>query len=209
MNPPLPEFVRIPVGELLTNAYLVHAAGNQACMVIDPGDQAELIAMEIRKRKLIPELVVLTHCHIDHTGGVSALLRDFPVPLAAHPLAARHLHSPFNAEMSAALGLEMPPAAASPLPHNHVLEVAGMSWRIIHTPGHSPGSICLISGNLLISGDTLFSGSVGRTDLPGGDFARLQDSLQQLKELPPETIVLPGHGETTTIEKEVRFNPFL
>lgn len=204
-----PQFTCISVGELQTNAYLLHAAGTSTCMVVDPGDQADRIAKEIRERKLAPEIIVLTHCHIDHTGGVSALVREFPVPVATHPISARNLHSPFNAEMAAALGLEMPPVADLMLNPHKDLTVGGLSWRIIHTPGHSPGSICLVSGNTLVCGDTLFAGSIGRTDLPGGDFARQQDSLALLKELDPETTVLPGHGETTTMGREIRFNPFL
>ena len=209
MKTTIPEFTCITVGEIQTNTYLLHAEGESACMVVDPGDQADRIVMELRERKLTPEIIVLTHCHIDHTGGVSALVREFPVPVATHPLSARHLKSPFNAEMAAALGLEMPPAADRLLRHDEVLTVGGLSWRVIHTPGHSPGSISLISGKVLVSGDTLFSGSIGRTDLPGGDFAILQDSLQLLKALDPEVLVLPGHGETTTMEREIRLNPFL
>jgi glyoxylase-like metal-dependent hydrolase (beta-lactamase superfamily II) len=154
-------------------------------------------------------LILLTHCHIDHTGAVAELARSYAVPVAAHEKAVPLLQNPFNAEMAAAFGLELPPAADRLLCNDEVLTAADMSWKIWHTPGHSPGSICLLSGDLLVTGDTLFAGSVGRTDLPGGDFARLQASLDRIKTLPLHTRILPGHGEESTLEQEMRHNPFM
>jgi len=202
-------FVRIPVGELETNTYLLHAPESRECLVIDPGADALRIRSHLEKLGLIPAMILLTHCHIDHTGGVTDLMNDYPVPLAAHADAVPLLQDPFNREMAAAFGLALPPPVDRSLKDGEELQVAGMTWRIMHTPGHSPGSICLLADGLLVSGDTLFHGSVGRTDLPGGDFALLQESLERLKSLSPQTIVLPGHGETSIMEREMRHNPFL
>jgi len=209
MNSQDTRFTRIPVGELETNTYLLHAPDSRECLVVDPGAEATLIRSHLERLELIPVMILLTHCHIDHTGGVTDLMADFPVPLAAHEDALSLLRDPFNREMAAAFGLKLPPAADRSIADGEDLTVAGMTWRVMHTPGHSPGSICLLAENLLVSGDTLFGGSVGRTDLPGGDFALLQESLERLKSLSPGTIILPGHGETSTMERELRYNPFM
>lgn len=201
--------VRIPVGELETNAYLLHGSDSGDCLLVDPGAGAERIRDSLEQQGLTPVLILVTHCHIDHTGAVSELARRYAIPVAAHEQAAPLLQNPFNAEMAAAFGLDLPPAADRLLRDGEVLTIAGVSWKVWHTPGHSPGSICLLSGDLLVSGDTLFAGSVGRTDLPGGDFAQLQASLDRLKTLPPHTRILPGHGEESILERELRHNPFL
>ncbi len=200
---------RIVVGELETNSYLLAAAGCRECLLVDPGAEVERICDHLQELALTPVLIVLTHCHIDHTGAARELIRRYRVPMAAHKAAAPLLADPFNAEMAAVFGLELPAEADRLLSDGEVLDVAGVSWRVWHTPGHSPGSICLSAGDLLVSGDTLFAGSVGRTDLPGGDFARLQESLQRLKTLPAHTRILPGHGDESTLERELRLNPFL
>lgn len=202
-------YIRIPVGELETNTYLLHASGSSSCLLVDPGAEAERIQYSLQQQGLTPVLILLTHCHIDHTGAVAELARSYAVPVAVHETAAPLLQNPFNAEMAAAFGLELPPAADRLLCNNEVLTAADMSWKIWHTPGHSPGSICLLSDDLLVTGDTLFAGSVGRTDLPGGDFARLQASLDRIKTLPLHTRILPGHGEESTLEQEMRHNPFM
>ncbi|HDP94147.1 MAG TPA: MBL fold metallo-hydrolase [Candidatus Aminicenantes bacterium] len=209
MNRSRVRHIRIPVGELETNTYLLHAPGSADCLLVDPGAEPERIRDSLEQQKLIPVLILLTHCHIDHTGAASELARRYSVPVSAHEQAAPLLKNPFNAEMAAAFGLDLPPAADRLLRDDEVLSVAGLSWRVWHTPGHSPGSICLLCADLLVSGDTLFAGSVGRTDLPGGDFALLQASLDRLKTLPPHTRILPGHGEESILERELRHNPFM
>jgi len=202
-------YVRIPVGELETNAYLLRAPDSRECLIVDPGAEAARIRDHLEQAELTPRLILLTHCHIDHTGGVRELVRDYDLSVAAHVNAAPLLQDPFNAEMAAAFGLDLPPQADRLLRDGDVITVAGLSWRVMHTPGHSPGSICLLADDLLVSGDTLFAGSVGRSDLPGGDFAQLEASLARLKTLPPHTRILPGHGDESVMERELRHNPFM
>lgn len=119
------------------------------------------------------------------------------------------LNSHINREISEALGLEMPPQPDRYFIDSEEIRCEGITIKIIHTPGHTPGSVCLSLEGLLFTGDTLFAGSIGRTDLPGGDFKTIQSSLDRLRTLPPGTVILPGHGESTTLKRELDFNPFL
>lgn len=178
--------------------------------IVDPGSEATLIAAQLAKKNLVPAGILLTHAHFDHIGGVNALEKRFPgLPVYIGEKDIPVLTHPFNQ-----LSPDYPPISKPTNLHGvteatTIAELPGL--KIIETPGHTPGGVCyyFAEEKLLLSGDTLFAGSVGRTDFPGGDMATLMNSLEKLKALPDETTVIPGHGGLTTVGEEKTSNPFL
>lgn len=202
----------LTVGPLQENCYLLGGADSGGAVIIDPGEEAMRLAEAIRGSGRNLEAVLLTHAHFDHVGALADLLDSYAVPVYMHP-ADRPLLD--HAAMAAAhWGIEVrqPQLATIDLEHGQKLELAGLELVCLHTPGHAPGHISfhLPSANLLLAGDALFKGSIGRTDLPLGDHEQLLASIRrQLLVLPPTTRVLPGHGDSTTIGQEASSNPFL
>lgn len=199
----------IIVGAFETNCYIIWNNPNNA-MVIDPGDEPERILAEITKHKLSVTRYMLTHGHVDHITAVSKLSEHIPAPVLIHPADAEWAFS----EVNSFEPYYSTPEKSSSIqfyPDNGILEDADAKSLVIHTPGHTPGSLCLYfpDNHILFSGDTLFAGSVGRTDLPYGDSLMLHKSLKKLMQLPENTIVYPGHGPETNIAFEKRNNPFL
>ncbi len=189
----------LPLGSYQTNCYILTAPGSRHCLVIDPGFTPEVVLDHLAEQGLTLEAILLTHCHFDHVGGV----RD----LAAATDCRVYLHE---------ADLSLPPQlTAGPLYYTHTyaggdtLELAGLKVKVLHTPGHTPGCVCLICDNCLFSGDTLFAGSCGRTDLPGGDWSAIRASLQRLAALEGSYFVCPGHGESTTLAAEKQYNPYM
>ena len=187
----------LPLGAYQTNTYIVENAGN--CVIIDPGYEPETILRFLQKNSLTAEAIFLTHGHFDHVGAVNGLVETLSCPVYIH-----------EAELS------LPPMwTAGPLYHTHTygesdrINAAGLSFKILHTPGHTPGSVCLIVDSTMFSGDTLFAGSCGRTDLPGGDWATLRRSLMRLAQMENDLTVYPGHGESTFLAQEKRYNPYM
>lgn len=186
----------LPLGAYQTNTYIV--ANNGRCVIIDPGYEPETIHRFLESNGLTADAIFLTHGHFDHVGGVKALVEKLGCPVYIH-----------------ASELSMPEAmTAGPLYYTHTygegdrVKKAGLSFRVLHTPGHTPGSVCLIAEDACFSGDTLFYGSCGRTDLPGGDWATIRRSLNRLAQL-NDLAVYPGHGESTTLAAEKRYNPYM
>jgi glyoxylase-like metal-dependent hydrolase (beta-lactamase superfamily II) len=191
------------------NTYLLSDAKTGDAVFIDPGDNGDALAEVVRARELNLAAIWLTHAHIDHIGGIAGIKRHFNVPVYMHPLDV-----PVYSRASEVAEIYQLPFEEAPLPDKSLAEgdtisVGSLSFRVMHVPGHAPGHVVFFGHGVLFGGDTLFAGSVGRTDLPLGDPAAFEASLERLSTLPGETRVLPGHGPETTISRERATNPFL
>ena len=202
--------VQIPGGQFVENCYLVIDEAAQACAVIDPGEQSGLILHKLRESGAAPVGIWLTHAHIDHVLGVPDLAAQTGAPVYLHP-DDRELYDgvPDQASWFGLTADPLPPPDRS-LSAGERLQVGGLTFTVRHAPGHSPGHVVFTGPGVVFGGDVLFQGSIGRTDLPGGDFDTLIDSIErELLVLPDSTIVYPGHGPRTTVGAERRTNPFL
>ena len=202
--------VPIPNGVFVENTYLVIDEETGQCAVVDPGEDAELIGRALREARVTTIAIWLTHAHLDHVLGVPRLKADTGVPVYLHP-ADRTLYDHVP-EQAFAFGMraEPLPAPDRELAHGDELRIGGLEFRVRHVPGHSPGSVVFAGQGVAFGGDVLFQGSIGRTDLPGGDFDTLLKGIErELLTLPDSTIVYSGHGPDTTIGRERRANAFL
>lgn len=200
----------VVVGALETNCYLVYDEETRACAVIDPGADPEKIVSAIADLELKPVAVLNTHGHVDHVGSNADIIGKYGVPLALHAADTGLLQVCDYIELSLLLGAKNSPPPDRLLAEGDEIAVGRTSLRVLHLPGHTPGSVGFVHGGVLFSGDTLFCGGVGRTDLPGGSWKDLERSIRdRILRLPEETIVLPGHGPRTTVEQERSSNPFL
>jgi glyoxylase-like metal-dependent hydrolase (beta-lactamase superfamily II) len=203
------EYKHFLVGQIQTNGYILYSTEDKNAFVIDPGDHAQVFIDFLQKAKLVLKGILLTHGHIDHCGGIALLKKEFDVPLMIHQADKDLLRSDHNLEFADMLGLPLPPKPDRLLNNRDQITEGDLDLTVIHTPGHTRGSVCFHIGNYLFTGDTLFAGSIGRTDLPGGDFRTIQNSLGLLRTFHEDTIILPGHGDFSTIGEEIRHNPFL
>lgn len=198
------------VGPLETNCYLVSCPKTFACAVVDPGAEPDRIIAAVHRLGLKPALILNTHGHFDHVGANRDIKDAFNVPLAIHALDNPMLELAGRLEMSFVLEAKDSPPADFFLQDKAQIPFGESQLEVLHTPGHSPGSVCLLGDGFLLSGDTLFNEGVGRTDLPGGSARDLKSSLRsKILILPPKTRVLPGHGPRTTVGQEIASNPFL
>jgi hydroxyacylglutathione hydrolase len=201
-----------PVGPLQCNCSVIGDEKTREAMVIDPGDQIEEILEILRQEKLTLKQIVITHAHIDHVGGAMKLKAATGAPILMNQNDYALLKM---LDMQAAWIGMRPPGDVQvdeTISQGRVLKIGEISSSVIHTPGHTEGSICVYfpTEKKLIAGDTLFAGSIGRTDLPGGSMDKIMRSLHtQVLALPDETKVVPGHGPVTTIGEERETNPFL
>lgn len=203
--------VMIPNGGFVENCYLVIDETARQCAIVDPGEEAGLILHKLEQAAVQPVAIWLTHAHIDHVLGVPRVREATGAPVFLHP-ADRPFYDQVP-EQAAAFGLRVGPPLPAPdrvFAHGEWVHVGGLSFAVRHTPGHSPGSVSLVGEGVVFAGDVLFQGSIGRSDLPGGDFETLVGSIErELLTLPDATIVYSGHGPETTIGVERRTNPFL
>ena len=189
----------LPLGAYQTNCYLVWEENSPACTVIDPGYSPEKVLAQAQLLGKTVEAILLTHGHFDHVGGVRKLAADTNCPVF---LCQEDLSMP--AQMTAG-----PLYYTQTCGEGDVLTLAGLTFRVLHTPGHTPGSLCFVCEDAIFSGDTLFWGSCGRTDLPGGDWSAIRRSLRRLADLPGDYRVFPGHGDATTMAAERQMNPYM
>ena len=189
----------LPVGQLEANCYVVTDEKTLDCAVIDPGDESNTILDYLEDNKLSCKAILLTHGHFDHVGAVQDLAAETDCDV-------------YIAEAD----LSLPPMITNgklyythTYPASGTLNLAGLAIRVLPTPGHTPGSVCLLVEDTMFSGDTLFQGSCGRTDLPGGSWEQIAASLKTLAALPGDYRVLPGHGGETTLDRERQSNPYL
>jgi glyoxylase-like metal-dependent hydrolase (beta-lactamase superfamily II) len=196
----------LPVGQLEANCYLVADEETNNAMLIDPGDEPDRV-LEMAGG-LDVQYIVLTHGHFDHAGAVKELKEATDAVLALHEAERETYQS--VAEQGFLWGFELDslPAPDVLLREGDEISLGGLAFMVIHTPGHSPGGICLYGEGTAFTGDTLFAGSVGRTDLPGGDIGQLGESFRKLMSLPDDTVVFSGHGPATTIGRERLHNMF-
>lgn len=205
---------KIVVGPFQVNCYIVYCEGGGAAAVIDPGDDAEEILRSIARLGLRVTHIINTHGHADHMAANGALRDAFPEALIMIHGRDAHMLSDPAANLSVAFGYQATsPAADRLLEGNTAFEAAGVTFRVEHIAGHSPGSVCLIpevEPPAVFGGDTLFSGTVGRTDFPGGNMGLLVSGIREkILSMPDETVVYPGHGEITTVGAEKRDNVYV
>ncbi len=197
------------VGRLQTNCYILRSG--RESVVIDPGDESDRIMSFLKDLGMKPRLIIATHTHFDHVLGVKGLKSATGAPFAIHKEDLPMLES-MQERVKQFMGFKVPPPPKvdSFLAHGDVVKVGDETVQVLHTPGHSPGSISLAGKGYVFTGDALFNQSIGRTDLPGGDFDTLIHSIKdQLFQLKDETIVYPGHGPEATIGDEKLANPFV
>jgi glyoxylase-like metal-dependent hydrolase (beta-lactamase superfamily II) len=202
----------LPVGVLGCNCSILGDPATGEAIVVDPGDDIQEIVAILDRHGLKVKTIVITHAHIDHIGGAEKLRALTDAPVYMNPSDA-FLADQLSVQ-AAWLGMATPknPGIDTPAREGDILRAGGIEAHVLYTPGHTPGSISLYlpTEHKLIAGDTLFQGSVGRTDLPGGDFNRIRESIRnKLYALPDTTVVYPGHGGTTDIGTEKRSNPFV
>ncbi len=214
--PGTPHIQAFPLGDFQTNCYIVTDGDpnpGSRCWIVDCGYQPTPLLDAVVQQQLVVEKILLTHAHADHIAGLLEARSRFPdSPIYMHKLEESWLNDPML-NLSAALGLSVTaPDPAGFLEHGDTVTLDSLTFRVAHTPGHSPGSISFIHepSNTALVGDTLFNGSIGRTDFPGSSFEQLESSIKQhLYTLDPETTCYPGHGPKTKIGHEAATNPFV
>ena len=203
------EVVTFETGPLQENSYLVIDRASRDAAIIDPGDDAEQLIAAIEEAHAQLRAVWLTHAHFDHIGAVKAVRLHFSVPVFLHEGDIRMFEAgPFQAA-SYGLPFDGDETPSERLAEGQGLRLGGLSFTVMHTPGHSPGHVTIHGHGIALVGDCLFAGSIGRTDLPFGNGPELGRSLLRIVALPAETRVLPGHGPATTVAEERRTNPYV
>lgn len=198
------------VGPFQENCYLVVDEASNRAVLIDPGDEGDVLVRMVRASRATLEAIWLTHAHIDHIGGIAEVRRHFDVPVHLHPL-DRPYYTQLSARAAQMYGVsfEQPDGPDRDLAEGDVLACGALRFTVMHLPGHAPGLVSFTGEGIALSGDLLFAGSIGRTDLPLSNPFDMDASLDRFGTLPGDTVVYPGHGGPTTIAEEKRSNPFL
>ncbi|UCG84971.1 MAG: MBL fold metallo-hydrolase [Gemmatimonadota bacterium] len=205
-----PQIICLTNGIFQQNCFIVADPGTRDAVLVDPGEEAELFLRRIAHERFVLRAIWLTHAHLDHILGVQDIIDHTKVPIYLHP-ADRPLYDNIEGQAKwLGVGSATVPLPDRELQHGDQLTVGNCSFEARHVPGHSPGGVAFVGNGVVLSGDALFAGSIGRTDLPGGETATLLVSIrEQLLTLPDDTIVYCGHGPETTIGTERSTNPFL
>ena len=197
----------LPLGDYMTNTYIVHADDADTCAIIDPGYEAQTILAQVKKLGLTVDAVLLTHGHFDHVGAVQEIVEATGCKLWMNKADWAQFPNPVTSYFYPLANCDF--CEVSFCEDGQTIPVGGLTFTAIATPGHTGGSVCYRCENALFSGDTLFARSCGRTDLPGGDWDTIQDSLQLLASLAENHTVYPGHGSSTTLAYEKQYNPYM
>lgn len=199
----------ITVGQLEENCWLIVDEVSKDAVLVDPGDEADRLLAAVDAEGATLKAIWLTHAHFDHVGGIAGILRQRPVPVWLHPLDRTLYDNAVTSAMTFGLEVEQPPAPNHELAEGDVMRLGANSFSVMHLPGHAPGHVGFFGDGVLLGGDCLFAGSVGRTDLPFANPADFLRTLERLASLPHTVRILPGHGPATTIARELKSNPFL
>ncbi|MEJ5226451.1 MBL fold metallo-hydrolase [Thermodesulfovibrio sp.] len=200
---------KFEVGPLLVNCYVVYDETSKECFIIDPGDEPDLILDFVKEEELNVSYIICTHGHFDHIGAVGEIKEATGAEIILHEKDLEiYKNSPIVASQFFGIDMEIQPDPDRLIKDEDLIKIFKREIQAIHTPGHSPGSISIHFDGYLFTGDTLFAGSVGRTDLFGGNMQELMKSLKKIAQLPSETIILPGHGPKSKLETEKKTNPF-
>ncbi|MBI5849352.1 MAG: MBL fold metallo-hydrolase [Nitrospirae bacterium] len=199
----------IVVGPLQVNCYVAYDENSLDALVIDAGDEPDKILRFIRSKNLTVSRIICTHAHFDHTGAIAALREKTGAKVMLH---VDDLEVYLRVESQGAIWgfhVVQPPHPDLFVRDGEEIVAGGVTLKVMHTPGHSPGGICLVADGIVFTGDTVFAGSIGRTDFYGGSIEALKESFKKVLSLPPETKLLPGHGNWTTVEDEWQQNFFV
>ena len=203
------ELVTVVVGPIQTNCYLLADAASKKTLIIDPGDEAGLIIKRLEYHKFVPIAIINTHGHADHIIANGSIKKVYNIPIYIHKADSEYLTDP-GLNFSESTGISATsPAADHFVKGGDIIDVGELKVKVIESPGHTPGGILLMCEDLLFTGDTLFCGDIGRTDLPGGDSEALSKSLKIFKTLPITLKTYPGHGNPCILSEEFKHNPYL
>ncbi len=200
---------RLTVGPFQENCYLLTDEDSSSAVLIDPGEEGERIVTALEASGSMLEAIWVTHAHLDHVGGIAAIKRRHDVPIFLHPADLPLYRAADRQAAAYGLPFDPPPLPDREFADGAVVRLGKLEFSVMHAPGHAPGHVVIHGHGVAFCGDCVFAGSIGRTDLPFSDGRALAESLQQIALLPPETILYPGHGPQTTLERELVTNPFL
>lgn len=200
---------QIVTGPLQSNCYIVYDEASLDAMVVDPGDEPEKIMRVIDGKGLKVNHIVCTHAHFDHIGAVAGIREKTGAKIVLHRDELEIYKSGKDQGAFWGCNIAQPPEPDLFVSEGDRLSVGRLRFEVLHTPGHSPGGICLYGEGMLLSGDTVFAGAIGRTDLYGGSMEELKKSFKRIISLPPGTEILPGHGDRTTVDEEKEIAPFI
>jgi len=195
----------LPLGDYQTNTYIVENEGH--CAIVDPGYEPETILAFLKKHALTADAILLTHGHFDHVGAVEKIVEETGCKLWMSERDWSQKNSPLTNYFYPIANCDF--AEVQFCEEGEEISAAGLTFKTLETPGHTRGSVCYLCGDALFSGDTLFAGSCGRTDLPGGDWITILKSLRRLSQLSGDYTVFPGHGNSTTLSQEKLYNPYM